>query len=65
MTTAPATITRLLAAGRPHLTSDADLIGRFAATRDESAFAELASRHGPMDREIRRPPGRPGSSPGR
>src|SRR5438132_583743 len=28
--------------------ADGDLVGRFADTRDEAAFAELVRRHGPM-----------------
>jgi DNA-directed RNA polymerase specialized sigma24 family protein len=28
--------------------TDADLLARFAATRDEAAFAALVARHGPM-----------------
>ncbi|MDY3557229.1 RNA polymerase sigma factor [Gemmata sp. JC717] len=30
------------------LTPDAELLGRFAATRDEAAFTELVRRHGPI-----------------
>jgi RNA polymerase sigma factor (sigma-70 family) len=37
---------RLVADGAPE--ADADLIGRFVATRDESAFALLVRRYGPM-----------------
>src|SRR3954466_4236918 len=30
------------------LTPDAELLGRFAAARDEAAFTELVRRHGPV-----------------
>lgn len=32
----------------PTLISDAELLGRFVASRDESVFAELVRRHGPV-----------------
>src|SRR5690242_8899399 len=32
----------------PTDTPDADLLARFAAGRDDAAFAELVARHGPM-----------------
>src|SRR5437667_1140798 len=32
----------------PSAVPDAELLGQFAHTRDESAFAELLRRHGPM-----------------
>jgi RNA polymerase sigma factor (sigma-70 family) len=34
-------------AARPDAPPDRDLLGRFAASRDEEAFAELVRRHGP------------------
>jgi RNA polymerase sigma factor (sigma-70 family) len=43
----PATVLRLLSAALPEAT-DADLLGRFVAHRDEAAFAELVRRHGPF-----------------
>ena len=39
---------RSLTAPAPDGVSDNDLVGRFVATRDESAFAALVARHGPM-----------------
>jgi RNA polymerase sigma factor (sigma-70 family) len=42
----PATVLRLLGAAAPE-TLDAELLARFRAERDESAFAELVRRHGP------------------
>ncbi len=37
----------------PHATApDADLLGRFLHGRDESAFADLVARHGPMVRHV-------------
>ncbi|AWM40566.1 ECF RNA polymerase sigma factor SigE [Gemmata obscuriglobus] len=48
MSTAPATIGRLLASGLPSKISDADLVERFALSRDGDAFAELTRRHGRM-----------------
>src|SRR5262249_45196978 len=36
------------ALGPSAVLSDAQLLHRFGATRDESAFAELVKRHGPM-----------------
>jgi RNA polymerase sigma factor (sigma-70 family) len=44
MTLAPTAVGRLLGAQ----VADADLLARFAADRDEAAFAELARRHGRM-----------------
>src|SRR5262245_38448665 len=41
-----ARVRRWLAAADPG--TDEDLVRRFAATRDEAAFAALVSRHGPM-----------------
>ena len=41
----PAPVLKLLSAALAE--SDADLLGRFVATRDEPAFAELVRRHGP------------------
>src|SRR5690349_13898440 len=38
----------LRAARRAEPASDADLLARFAAGRDESAFAALVERHGPL-----------------
>ncbi len=37
-------------AARPASDTDADLLARFAAHRDEGAFAELVRRHGPLVR---------------
>ncbi|HEX4609460.1 MAG TPA: sigma-70 family RNA polymerase sigma factor [Urbifossiella sp.] len=54
MTAAPATLGRLLTAAQPTPANDADLLARFAADRDEAAFAELARRHGPMVRAVAR-----------
>ncbi len=39
---------RFLRGVRPLPASDADLLARYAAQRDEAAFAELVRRHGPM-----------------
>ena len=39
---------RSLTAPAPDGVSDNDLLGRFLTTRDESAFAALVARHGPM-----------------
>jgi len=39
---------RFLQAARTAEPSDAELLRRFARTRDESAFAEIVRRHGPM-----------------
>ncbi len=41
-------IDRLFGAGTVTGLSDAQLLERFAATRDEAAFAALVQRHGPM-----------------
>src|SRR5207302_660790 len=38
----------LRAARRADPAPDAELLGRFATTRDEAAFAALVERHGPM-----------------
>src|SRR5262245_10429974 len=32
--------------------ADSDLLARFAATRDEAAFAALVARHGPLVRRV-------------
>jgi RNA polymerase sigma factor (sigma-70 family) len=42
----PAQVLKLLSAAAPP-DPDAELLGRFAASRDETAFAELVRRHGP------------------
>src|SRR5947209_2729617 len=42
------------AAGRPAPVSDDVLLTRFAADRDEAAFAELVRRHGPLVRGVAR-----------
>jgi cytosine/adenosine deaminase-related metal-dependent hydrolase len=39
---------RFLDVARPTQVTDAELLHRYAANRDESAFAELVRRHGPM-----------------
>src|SRR5215211_6842053 len=39
---------RFAAAARAEDESDRALVGRFAASRDEAAFAVLVRRHGPM-----------------
>lgn len=41
-------VSGLLAATRNAGVSDAELLGRYVAERDESAFAALVTRHGPM-----------------
>ena len=41
-------VRRFAAAARPQTATDRDLLGRFVATRDGPAFAELVRRHGPM-----------------
>src|SRR5438270_184759 len=41
-------VRRFIAAAGPDGDSDRALLGRFARSRDESAFAELVRRHGPM-----------------
>jgi RNA polymerase sigma factor (sigma-70 family) len=41
-------VRRFVAAARPDDDSDRDLLGRFARSRDEPAFAALVRRHGPM-----------------
>jgi DNA-directed RNA polymerase specialized sigma24 family protein len=41
-------IQRLFTEGSATGVSDTQLLGRFAAHRDESAFAALMARHGPM-----------------
>jgi RNA polymerase sigma factor (sigma-70 family) len=43
---------RQLLARRADGDSDAALVGRFGATRDEAAFAELVARHGPLVRGV-------------
>lgn len=43
---------RRLLARRADGDSDAALVARFAATRDEAAFAELVARHGPLVRGV-------------
>ena len=44
-----ASVIHLLHAGRPAARpTDGELLGRFVARRDETAFAELLHRHGPM-----------------
>src|SRR5205807_4856374 len=43
---------RRLLARRADGNSDAALVSRFAATRDEAAFAELVARHGPLVRGV-------------
>lgn len=48
MIAAAAGVSGLLAATRNAGASDAELLGRYAAERDESAFAALVTRHGPM-----------------
>jgi RNA polymerase sigma factor (sigma-70 family) len=50
-------LTRLLRqlhrlAAPPAIDSDAELLGRFVRCRDESAFAGLVTRHGPMVRNV-------------
>src|SRR5262245_63930831 len=39
---------RLAGAGETAPSADADLLARYAATRDEAAFAEIVQRHGPL-----------------
>ena len=39
---------QLARAAGGHPAPDADLVARFAARRDEEAFAALVERHGPM-----------------
>src|SRR5437868_1557697 len=39
---------RLIAPRAAEADSDADLMARFIARRDEAAFADLVARHGPM-----------------
>src|SRR4051812_48700532 len=41
-------------AGEPWRLTDAHLLGRFVADRDEDAFAELLRRHGPLVRGVAR-----------
>src|ERR1700722_19320789 len=41
-------ISRLFGAGTVAGLSDAQLLGRFRAQRDEAAFVALVARHGPM-----------------
>ena len=41
-------VRRIAGASEPDPIGDADLLARFAASRDESAFAEIVQRHGPL-----------------
>src|SRR5438876_3047096 len=41
-------VRRIAGAGDPDPIGDADLVARFARTRDETAFAEIVQRHGPL-----------------
>src|SRR5262249_22526338 len=41
-------VRRIAGASEPDPIGDADLLARFTATRDESAFAEIVQRHGPL-----------------
>jgi RNA polymerase sigma factor (sigma-70 family) len=41
-------VRRIAGASEPDPIGDADLMARFAASRDESAFAEIVQRHGPL-----------------
>src|SRR5262245_51700607 len=47
-------VRRFIAASHPDHRSDRALLEQFALRRDESAFAELVRRHGPMVLGVRR-----------